>query len=65
MAEDIDLLDKKILYELDQNSRQSLSQIAKKTKISQQVISYRLKLYKEKFDDYFILKSRNQYFSNS
>ena len=40
--------DRKILYELDQNSRQSLSQIAKKTRISQQVISYRLKLYKEK-----------------
>ncbi len=34
--------DKKILYELEQNSRQSLSQIAKKTKLSQQVISYRL-----------------------
>src|SRR3989344_187087 len=40
--------DKKILYELDQNSRQSLSQIAKKTKLSQQVISYRLNLLQKK-----------------
>lgn len=41
--------DKKILYELDKDSRQSLSQISKKTKLSQQVISYRLNiLQKEK-----------------
>ena len=36
--------DRKILYELDKDSRQSLSQISKKTKLSQQVISYRLSI---------------------
>lgn len=40
--------DRKILYELDQNSRQSLNQIAKKAKLSQQVVSYRLNLLQRK-----------------
>lgn len=38
----IDLKNKKILYELEQDSRQSLSQIGKKVKLSEQVVSYRL-----------------------
>jgi len=45
----MDKLDLKLLYELEQDSRQSSSQIAKKIKTSQQVISYRLQqLQKEK-----------------
>mgnify|MGYP001563338702 CR=1 FL=1 len=38
----LDKRDLKLLYELEQDSRQTLSQIAKKLKTSQQVISYRL-----------------------
>src|SRR3989338_11475660 len=38
----IDKKDFRLLYELEQDSRQSLSQIAKSLKTSQQVISYRL-----------------------
>ena len=37
-----DKRDMKLLYELEQDARQTLSQIAKKLKTSQQVISYRL-----------------------
>jgi DNA-binding Lrp family transcriptional regulator len=40
---ELDWKDKKILRELDINSRQSLSNISKKTKISKQVINYRIK----------------------
>jgi DNA-binding Lrp family transcriptional regulator len=36
-------IDKKIVYELEKNSRQSLSKIARRLKTSQQVVSYRLK----------------------
>lgn len=39
----IDLKDRKILYQLDLNSRQSLSQIAKKVGLSKKVVSYRIK----------------------
>ncbi len=42
MVEKLDKKDFKLLYELEQDSRQPLSQIAKKLKTSQQVISYRL-----------------------
>lgn len=38
----VDLNDKKIIYELDINGFQTLSSIAKKTRMSKQVISYRL-----------------------
>jgi len=45
--EKIDLLDKKILHQLDQNSRASFSQIAKKLKTSPQVVKYRVEnMYK-------------------
>ena len=38
----LDIKDRKILYELDKNSRQSLAQLSKKTGLSKQVINYRL-----------------------
>ena len=38
----MDLMDRKILYELDRNSRQSYSAIAKKLKTSPQVVKYRV-----------------------
>jgi Lrp/AsnC family transcriptional regulator for asnA, asnC and gidA len=40
---DLDLRDRKILYQLDLNCRQSNSQIGKKTKTSKQVVDYRIK----------------------
>jgi Lrp/AsnC family leucine-responsive transcriptional regulator len=43
MAIKLDLKDKKILYELDLNSRATLNEIAKKVKLSKQVVDYRLK----------------------
>lgn len=44
---EIDLTDRKILYELDINCRQSNSQIAKKLKISKDVVNYRIKKLEE------------------
>jgi len=45
----LDLKDKKLLFELDKNSRASLSELAKKLKTSKEVIHYRLnKLINEK-----------------
>ncbi len=49
MVVKIDLKDKKILYELDVNSRQPNSKIAKKVGLSKQVVGFRIKrLVKEK-----------------
>lgn len=39
----LDKKDKKILFELDQNSRQPIKQLAKKTKLSRDVVAYRMK----------------------
>ncbi len=39
----IDKIDKKILFQLDLNARQSLSQIARKTGISREVVNYRIR----------------------
>lgn len=39
----LDVKDRKILYELDVNSRQSNSEIAKKTGLSKQVVGFRIK----------------------
>jgi DNA-binding Lrp family transcriptional regulator len=44
----IDLKDRKILYQLDINSRQSYSQIAKKVGLSKTVLVYRINRLKEK-----------------
>jgi len=44
----IDLKDRKILYQLDINSRQSLSQIGKKVGLPKNVVAYRLKRLEEK-----------------
>jgi len=38
----LDIKDKRILYELDINARQSYSQIAKKVKLSKEVVRYRI-----------------------
>lgn len=43
----LDLKDKKILYELDLNARQSCSQIAKKVGLSTEVVNYRIKRLEE------------------
>lgn len=45
--EKIDLKDRKILYELDHNSRQSLTQIGKKVGLKKDVVSYRIKRLQE------------------
>jgi len=41
--ENLDLKDRKILYYLDINSRQSNSDIAKKVGLSKEVVNYRIK----------------------
>jgi len=43
MSAKLDLKDKKILYELDINSRQTNSEIAKKVGLSKQVVGFRIK----------------------
>lgn len=43
----LDLKDRKILYELDKNSRQTSSQIAKQVGLSQEVVNYRIKKLEE------------------
>ena len=50
----LDVKDRKILYELDINSRQSNSEIAKKVGLSKQVVGFRIKrLIKEKIISFF------------
>jgi len=45
---EIDLKDRKILYELDLNCRQSNAQIGKKVGLSKEVVTYRIKRMEEK-----------------
>ena len=45
--EKIDLKDRKILYQLDLNCRQSNTQIGKKVGLSKQVVDYRIKQMEE------------------
>jgi len=57
MFEKIDLKDKKILYELDINSRQTNKQIARKVGLSEQVVGNRIKrLIDKQIVDYFYVK---------
>lgn len=52
-----DLKDRKILYELDKDSRQSNKQIAKKVGLSEQVVGNRIRRLQElKIIDYFYVK---------
>lgn len=51
MAE-LDLKDKKIIYELDKDSRQSLNKLAKKVRLSKDVVNYRIK--KLENEDYIL-----------
>ncbi len=54
MSQNLDVKDRKILYELDINSRQSNSEIAKKVGLSKQVVGFRIKrLIKEKLISFF------------
>jgi len=54
----IDLKDKKILYELDRNSRQSNKQIAKKGGLSEQVVGNRIRRLQELgIIEYFFVKT--------
>ncbi len=54
----MDLKNKKILYELDKDSRQSNKQIAKKVRLSEQVIGNRIKnLIDNKVIEYFYVKT--------
>jgi len=54
----IDLKDKKILYELDRNSRQSNNQIAKKVGLSEQVVGHRIRRLQELgIIEYFYVKT--------
>jgi Lrp/AsnC family leucine-responsive transcriptional regulator len=39
----IDLKDRKILYELDLDARQSLTQVGKKVGLKKDIVSYRIK----------------------
>ena len=51
----LDLKDRKILYELDLNARQSDSEIAKKTGLSREAVRYRInKLQEEGYIHYFM-----------
>ena len=43
----IDLKDRKILYELDKNARQTLSQIRKNVRLPKSVVAYRIKKLEE------------------
>jgi len=45
--ENLDLKDRKILYELDLNCRQSNAQIGKKVGLSKEVVKYRIKRMEE------------------
>ncbi len=44
----LDAKDKKILYELDMDARQAITKIAKKVKLSREVVAYRIKQMEEK-----------------
>ncbi|MBM3233898.1 Lrp/AsnC family transcriptional regulator [Candidatus Pacearchaeota archaeon] len=48
MPQKIDLKDRRILYELDINSRQSYSQIGKKVKLPKSVVHYRINSLKDR-----------------
>jgi len=47
-AINLDMKDKKILYELDMNARQPMSQIAKKVRLSKETVNYRIKRLEKK-----------------
>ncbi|MFH1770207.1 MAG: Lrp/AsnC family transcriptional regulator [archaeon] len=52
---ELDLIDRKLMHELDFDARQSYSQLAKKIRVSQEVIRYRLKrLIDNKIIDAFL-----------
>ncbi len=47
MAINLDLLDRKIFHELDLNSRRPISQIAKKLRLSRDIVTYRISKFEE------------------
>ncbi len=55
MSKNLDLIDKKILYELDLDSRIPITQLAKKVNVSKETVNFRIKrLVKEKYINNFI-----------
>ena len=46
--ENVDLKDRRILYELDKNSRESFTQIGKKVGLHKNVVNYRIKRMQDK-----------------
>src|SRR3989338_6125652 len=46
--EDLDLLDKKILAELDKNARVSYSELGKRIRIAKETVKYRMQLLEKK-----------------
>jgi len=50
----IDLKDRKILYELDLNCWQSLTQIGKKVGLSKEVVKYRIKRMERGGNNYLL-----------
>jgi len=47
MVERLDVVDRRILYQLDLNSRQSLTQLGKKVRLKKHVVMYRIKRMQE------------------
>ena len=47
MTYELDLLDRRILFELDCNSRRSLSEIARKVRLGRDLVSYRIERMKD------------------
>jgi DNA-binding Lrp family transcriptional regulator len=58
----LDKKDQQLIFELDQNSRQSINSIAKKTKLSRDVVNYRIKQLEKKkiINGYFALIDFNK-----
>ena len=56
-VEKLDLKDRKILYHLDLNSRQSFAQLGKKVGLHKDVVAYRVKKLQEKgiIENFFII----------
>jgi DNA-binding Lrp family transcriptional regulator len=68
MKFNLDLKDRKILYQLDLNARQSFSEIGKKVRLSKEVVNYRIKRLEKSgvIKGYYTLINMSQlgYFAN-
>ena len=59
MGKSLDLKDRKILYQLDLNARQSNAEIAKKTRLSKDAVGYRIKKLEEQGKKAHIFMANN------